>query len=213
MTLHGSMPLPPAADPSGGDDGDASRSTRRLGLLAALICGLGFCLVMVLVIVGGLVFLVVQRQEASQIATIPLEVDGISTVIPAGWNELGTDGDAGLDILAVHESPDGAERLTISRLVAELDAQGICELLQDSAKEQGLATESADVLDDVMVDGTSALHYQWIAYDQGTWQQSDAYCMDHSSGTVFVMAENETEEEALPSPAAALMLEQWRWTA
>ena len=210
MMLHGSAPLGAADEPS---TGSGSRRNRRLGLIAALTCGLGFCLVMVMVIVGGLVLLVSQRREASQIATVPLEVDGISTVIPEGWNQLDTEGDAGLDILAVHESPDGAERLTISRVEVELDAEGICELLQDSAKEQGLATESAEILEPVTVDGTSALRYQWIAYDQGSWQQSDAYCMDHSSGTVFVMAENETDEEAVPSPAAALMLEQWRWTA
>lgn len=167
---------------------------------------------MVLVIAGGLIFLVVRNSAKEQIATVPLEVDGITTVVPEDWAPLHINGDAGLNILAVRESPDTDERVTISRVVVELDATGICELLQDSAKEQGLATESVDILDPVMVDGVSALHYQWIGYSEEQWQHTDAYCMDHSSGTVFLMAENSADDEAAPTPAGELMLEEWRWT-
>lgn len=196
MTPHGSMP--PAR-------------SRRTGLIVGLVCACSFSLVMVLVIVGGLVFLL-SRSGEQEIATVPLEVEGITTVVPEGWAEIENPTGVGMETLASYESPDTDERLTLVRLEVDLDAQGICETLQDSAKEQGLATESVEVLDPVMVDGVSARHHRWIGYSEQRWQHSDAYCMDHDSGTVFLLAENETDEEATPTPAGELMLEHWRWT-
>lgn len=199
--------------PSGPGPGrNAPSGHGRTGLIAALACGIILCLVLLLVIVGGLVYLVVQRGAEEQIATVPLELEGITTVIPEGWVAVESSADVGLDVLAARESPDTDERVTISRLVVDLDAADICEMMQGSAKEQGLATESAEILDPVMVDGVSALHYQWIAYAEERWHQGDVYCMDHSSGTVIMLAENSTDAEAAPTPAGALVLEGWRWT-
>lgn len=206
MTLHSpTMPSRPG--------GPGPSGSRRLGVITAMTCGISLCLVMLLVIVGGLVLLVVQRGAEERIATVPLELEGITTVVPEGWAEVESSADVGLDVLTARESPDTDERVTISRLVVDLDAAGICELMQGSAKEQGLATESAEILDPVMVDGVSALHYQWIGYGEDRWHQGDVYCMDHSSGTVILLAENSTDDEAARTPAGAVMLEQWRWTA
>lgn len=205
MTPH--SPTLPA-----GPRGLGPRGSRRIGLLAALACGISLCLVLLLVIVGGLLYLVDRRGAEEAIATVPLELEGITTAVPEGWSEVESSADIGLDVLTARESPDTDERVTVSRLVVELDAAGICELIQGSAKEQGLATESAEILDPVMVDGVPALHHQWIGYGEERWHQGDVYCMDHDSGTVVVLAENSADDEAAPTPAGAIVLAQWRWT-
>lgn len=186
--------------------------TGRRPLIAAWVCAGVLFLVLVLVIGAGATYLVVQRTAADQLETVPLELEGISTVAPAGWT-------AGEDpripttrLLANLVSPDSQQSVTIARETDDvLEPDDLCSLMLDLAEAKGLATVSAEVLDPVTVDGVDAVHQRWVSFADGQWHQGDMYCMAEGTTSLLVLAENSSDEEATQSPAAEVMLQNWTW--
>jgi len=189
--------------------------SRRRGPVVALTCALAVCLVMIVVIVGGLVILVERRQEP-EIALETVELQGFTTVVPADWEDQDADLE-GAEIVLRRGSADGEQMITIGRLgTTGSTGQELCDTLQQSAEDQGLTTEYSRSLDPIPVDGREAEVRSWAAQEEdGTWSRGDLFCVDGTadSGPLFLLAENSHGgEKALRLPELEQMLEQWRWT-
>ncbi|MGP5088060.1 hypothetical protein [Brachybacterium tyrofermentans] len=205
-TTHVALASGPMPDPG------ARPPTNRRPLIAALVGAGVLGLALILVIGGGVTYLVLQRTAADQLETVPLELEGISTVAPTGWT-------AGEDpqipttrLLTALVSPDSQQTVTIARETDDaLEPDDVCLLMLDLATTKGLATVSAEVLDPVTVDGVDAIHERWVSFADGQWHQGDMYCMADGTSSLLVLAENSSDEDATESPAAAVMLQNWTW--
>lgn len=208
---------PCSAEDASGSAGDESAASggpprRRRAVRAVLLCTGLLCLALVLAIGGGVTYLVIQRDAATSPETVPLEVDGISTVVPTGWSEVENPEFVSLRVLSALASPSEDQRVAIARETTGIrNAAGFCSVLLDSAKEQGLATVSAEVLDPLMVDGARAAHSRWVSYSEDRWHQGDAYCMADAESVVVLLAEGSSPDGAGPAPVAEVMLDTWTW--
>jgi hypothetical protein len=193
----------------------AASPPRSRGLVIALACALAVCLVMIVVIVGGLVILV-QRGQEPEDALETVELEGFTTVVPAEWEDEDADLE-GAEILLRRGSADGEQMITIGRLgTTGSTGEELCDTLQQSAEDQGLTTEYSRSLDPIQVDGREAQVRSWAAEDaEDAWSRGDLLCVDGGadSGALFLLAENSHEgETAQRLPELEQMLEQWRWT-
>lgn len=199
--------------PSGLTPGpDARPPASRRPLIAALVCAGILCLALVLVIGGGVTYLVVQRNAANRMETVPLELEGISTVAPKGWTEEEIPQIPSTRLLTALVSPDSQQAAIIARETDNiLEPDDVCSLMLDLAKVKGLATVSAEVLEPVTVGGVDAIHERWVSFSDGQWNQGDIYCMADATSSLFFLAENSSAEEPTASPAAEVMLQNWTW--
>lgn len=178
-----------------------------------LACFAVYCLVAVVGITAGLVHLTLRGSAEPEVATVPLELKGFTTVRPADWTVQAPNDSLTFDGLASLASPDGTGTIEIAADTLGLEPASLCDVMMETAVEQGIASGSAKAMDPVTIDGRTAEHRRWSSEAGGESYMADAYCVEHGDGSLYILGEVTVPEGAESLPEVSLMIEQWAWSS
>lgn len=178
-----------------------------------LACFTVYCLVTITGITAGIVHLTLQRNAEPEIAMVPLELDEFSTVRPADWNEVESTDSLTFTGIVAFQTADETRSIDISADKLELTPESLCDIMLETAVEQGVASGSAETLDPVTIDGRPAEHRRWSSEAGGESYVADAYCVAHGDGSLYILGEVVVPEGAEPLEEIPLMIEQWSWNS